>query len=64
MKAVVVGLGYVGLPLAHAASMAGVQVTGLDLNSDVVSRLSAFPLNTGRHHDQCRRGVSPVALLK
>jgi UDP-N-acetyl-D-glucosamine dehydrogenase len=42
---VVVGLGYVGLPLAQAASKAGLAVTGLDLNEAVVSGL-----NSGRSH--------------
>lgn len=38
---VVVGLGYVGLPLAQAAAGAGLQVRGLDLNADIVSGLNA-----------------------
>jgi nucleotide sugar dehydrogenase len=42
---VVVGLGYVGLPLAQAASKAGLAVTGLDLNETVVSGL-----NGGKSH--------------
>ena len=42
---VVVGLGYVGLPLAQAASKAGLAVTGLDLNKAVVSGL-----NGGKSH--------------
>ena len=42
---VVVGLGYVGLPLAQAASKAGLAVTGLDLNEAVVSGL-----NSGKSH--------------
>ena len=42
---VVVGLGYVGLPLAQAASKAGLAVTGLDLNEAVVSGL-----NGGKSH--------------
>ncbi|MEY3407480.1 MAG: hypothetical protein RL038_541, partial [Actinomycetota bacterium] len=41
MDLVVVGLGYVGLPLAQAASAAGLSVTGLDLNQKVVSGLNA-----------------------
>jgi len=45
LKAVVVGLGYVGLPLARAASVAGVEVVGLDLNLRVVDLL-----NAGRSH--------------
>jgi UDP-N-acetyl-D-glucosamine dehydrogenase len=42
---VVVGLGYVGLPLAQAASAAGLKVAGLDRNSAVVDAL-----NAGRSH--------------
>ena len=42
---VVVGLGYVGLPLAQAASEAGLSVKGLDLNQTVLDGL-----NAGRSH--------------
>ena len=42
---VVVGLGYVGLPLARGASNAGLRVVGLDLNTGVVDGL-----NAGRSH--------------
>lgn len=42
---VVVGLGYVGLPLVQAATKAGLRVTGLDLNKRVVEGL-----NSGRSH--------------
>ena len=41
MKAVVIGLGYVGLPLAHAAATSGVQVTGLEINQNVVDSLNS-----------------------
>ncbi|OIJ98445.1 nucleotide sugar dehydrogenase [Streptomyces colonosanans] len=44
---VVVGLGYVGLPLARAAGAAGLTVTGLDVSDQVVSSLCA-----GRSHIQ------------
>ncbi|WP_067606995.1 nucleotide sugar dehydrogenase [Nocardiopsis listeri] len=37
---VVLGLGYVGLPLAAAAASAGVRVTGLDVNAQVVDGLN------------------------
>ena len=37
---VVIGLGYVGLPLAYEAQMSGLQVTGLDANADVVEGLN------------------------
>ena len=42
---VVIGLGYVGLPLALEASRAGLTVTGLDLNERTVELL-----NAGRSH--------------
>lgn len=42
---VVVGLGYVGLPLAHTACAAGLKVGGLDLNDAVVNGL-----NSGTSH--------------
>jgi len=38
---VIVGLGYVGLPLAQAATLSGLKVTGLDLNQEIVSGLSS-----------------------
>jgi UDP-N-acetyl-D-glucosamine dehydrogenase len=44
-RVVVVGLGYVGLPLAQAAVLSGLEVTGLDLNNEIVSGLTA-----GRSH--------------
>ncbi|MDE3721125.1 nucleotide sugar dehydrogenase [Nocardiopsis sp. N85] len=37
---VIIGLGYVGLPLAAAASSAGLKVTGLDVNERVVDGLN------------------------
>ncbi|PRI11016.1 nucleotide sugar dehydrogenase [Leucobacter massiliensis] len=40
-KLVVVGQGYVGLPLAYAAVSAGLEVVGLDLNEQRVSALNA-----------------------
>src|SRR5689334_1277458 len=42
---VVVGLGYVGLPLAQEACHSGLDVAGLDLDLDVVEQL-----NAGRSH--------------
>ena len=42
---VVIGQGYVGLPLAHAASLAGHRAVGLELNREVVDAL-----NAGRSH--------------
>lgn len=38
---VVVGLGYVGLPLAQEACRSGLHVAGLDLDADVVANLNA-----------------------
>ncbi|GAA3760193.1 nucleotide sugar dehydrogenase [Spinactinospora alkalitolerans] len=37
----VIGLGYVGLPLAHEASRVGLKVTGLDVSPKVVEGLTA-----------------------
>ncbi|WP_419996077.1 nucleotide sugar dehydrogenase [Streptomyces boninensis] len=45
MDLVVVGLGYVGLPLARSAAGAGLKVVGLDRNAQVVAGL-----NSGRSH--------------
>ncbi|MDA8369725.1 MAG: nucleotide sugar dehydrogenase [Nocardiopsaceae bacterium] len=42
---VVIGLGYVGLPLAHEATRAGLSVVGLDVSSRVVDGL-----NSGSSH--------------
>jgi UDP-N-acetyl-D-glucosamine dehydrogenase len=41
----VIGLGYVGLPLAREAILSGMTVVGLDLNAEIVSGL-----NSGRSH--------------
>lgn len=54
----IVGLGYVGLPLANAASLAGIDVVGLDLNSATVDAL-----NAGRSHIDDLDDVSIGALL-
>ena len=45
MRAVIVGLGYVGLPLANAASDSGHEVIGLDRSNRIVDGL-----NAGRSH--------------
>lgn len=45
MNVVVVGLGYVGLPLAHAAALSGCKVTGLDVNKGMTEAL-----NNGASH--------------
>lgn len=42
---VILGLGYVGLPLAREASAAGLHVVGFDVNADIVAAL-----NAGRSH--------------
>jgi UDP-N-acetyl-D-glucosamine dehydrogenase len=39
---VVIGLGYVGLPLAQEASRSGLRVTGFDLNTKVVATLAGL----------------------
>ena len=38
--AVVIGLGYVGLPLAQEASLAGMSVVGFDINQGIVDALN------------------------
>ena len=45
MKVVIIGLGYVGLPLAQEAVRVGLRVTGLDVRQDTVDSL-----NAGRSH--------------
>ena len=42
---VIMGLGYVGLPLAYEAQMAGLKVTGFDTNHEVIRGL-----NSGASH--------------
>jgi nucleotide sugar dehydrogenase len=42
---VIIGLGYVGLPLAREATRSGLQVIGLDVNEEIVAGLEA-----GRSH--------------
>lgn len=45
MKIVVIGQGYVGLPIAMHAAKSGYEVVGFDLNSELVS-----DLNSGKSH--------------
>ncbi|QFG70021.1 nucleotide sugar dehydrogenase [Ornithinimicrobium pratense] len=45
VDAVIIGLGYVGLPLAQEATRAGLRVVGFDINAGVVGEL-----NAGRSH--------------
>jgi choline dehydrogenase-like flavoprotein len=40
VDAVIIGMGYVGLPLAREASAAGLSVIGLDINSEVIDGLT------------------------
>jgi nucleotide sugar dehydrogenase len=63
----VIGLGYVGLPLAREATLSGLKVVGYDLNENVVAGL-----NSGRSHvgditdadiaDMLAKGFRPTAL--
>ena len=41
MNVVIIGLGYVGLPLAQEAVRTGLRVTGLDINQATVDGLRA-----------------------
>ena len=41
VDAAVIGLGYVGMPLAQAASRAGLSVVGFDIDTRVVADLNA-----------------------
>ncbi|MGE5133147.1 MAG: nucleotide sugar dehydrogenase [Gemmatimonadota bacterium] len=54
----VIGLGYVGLPLAREAALAGLQVTGLDPSAPVVAGL-----NAGRSHVDDISGEDVRAML-
>lgn len=45
MKAVFMGLGYIGLPTAAVASSKGIQIVGVDVNPDVVNTI-----NQGKIH--------------
>jgi nucleotide sugar dehydrogenase len=52
VKAVIVGLGYVGLPLACAAAAAGIDVVGLDSNEETVNKLISGMSHIGDISDQ------------
>ena len=41
LKAVVIGLGYVGLPMAVDMAQAGIQVDGIEIDTSKVAKLSA-----------------------
>ena len=56
---VVIGQGYVGLPLSEAASKAGFKVTGLDVSADVVQSL-----NSGSSHVEDIRDSDLGAMLE
>ena len=45
MKACFMGLGYIGLPTAIIAAKHGVQVTGVDINKNVVEQTNAGHLH-------------------
>ncbi|MGL5857337.1 MAG: nucleotide sugar dehydrogenase [Angustibacter sp.] len=55
---VVIGLGYVGLPLAQEASRSGLSVIGLDLSAPVVDGL-----NSGRSHVDDLSGADVAEML-
>ena len=46
MKIVVIGQGYVGLPLAKAAADSGHHVFGFDINSEMIAQLGLSEANT------------------
>jgi UDP-N-acetyl-D-glucosamine dehydrogenase len=58
VDAVVIGLGYVGLPLAREASAAGLSVVGLDVDAEVVDGL-----NHGRSHVDDLADADVVGML-
>jgi UDP-N-acetyl-D-mannosaminuronic acid dehydrogenase len=65
MKAIVMGLGYIGLPTAAVAAKSGIQVVGVDVNPDVVKTV-----NQGKIHivepelDQVVKEAISKGLLK
>lgn len=59
MKAVIVGLGYVGLPLAQAAVRSGISIFGLDRSESVVDGLNSGVSHIGDlSDDEVREMVS------
>jgi UDP-N-acetyl-D-glucosamine dehydrogenase len=40
LKIIVIGQGYVGLPLSISASKAGFEVTGIDINAQKISQIN------------------------
>jgi UDP-N-acetyl-D-glucosamine dehydrogenase len=59
VDAAIIGMGYVGLPLAREASAAGLRVIGLDTNPEVVDGL-----NHGRSHVDDLADFDVVAMLE
>ena len=59
VDAAIIGMGYVGLPLAREASAAGLGVIGLDTNPEVVDGL-----NHGRSHVDDLADFDVVAMLE
>ena len=59
VDAVIVGMGYVGLPLAREASAAGLGVIGFDVNPEVVDGL-----NQGRSHVDDLADADVVEMLR
>jgi UDP-N-acetyl-D-glucosamine dehydrogenase len=59
VDAAIIGMGYVGLPLAREASAAGLRVIGLDTNPEVVDGL-----NHGRSHVDDLADLDVVAMLE
>jgi UDP-N-acetyl-D-glucosamine dehydrogenase len=57
MRAVIVGQGYVGLPLAVAAAASGHDVTGLDLSTSLIGRLNDGSSPIGDVGDEELQGV-------
>ncbi|HTU08227.1 MAG TPA: NAD(P)-binding domain-containing protein, partial [Trebonia sp.] len=58
MDVVIIGLGYVGLPLAQEAARAGLNVTGLDVRQATVDGL-----NAGRSHVDDLSDADVAAML-
>ena len=59
VDAAIIGMGYVGVPLAREASAAGLRVIGLDTNPEVVDGL-----NHGRSHVDDLADLDVVAMLE
>lgn len=78
MKACFMGLGYIGLPTAVIAAKHGIQITGVDINPDVVEKTNAGILHiiepdieillkeaiaSGALHASCRPEVSDAYFI-